>query len=240
MHGIIHAQTNEPADVIVPYDELARVNLPVSVAQWDKMLAGQVDSPNHIWPFQDADTAAEDIIGASDLVDSDDPSLFGKSVDDWTRNAVGFTENIGEAGVLAGTVALGSVTLLLLCSASLPITISTHVLNYNYTDVYVKTNGHLQMVTGDTTEGAIDVVDSVIPVLVSINSVDETVKLYTASEKLTGTYTESDDDLLSLYTSAGTRNGVDFLYGAAWDDYSVTDDQARTLLTSLGFSVSWS
>lgn len=240
---------------LVTRDATSGIRCPASSAEWTDFLAyygSPVAAPADLWLCQEASGNLADTIGGNTLTANASPA-YQQTVTGWTRKAVQFTVNTASqrfTAVIAGLAPaahsvmwIGYIELTADPSSSRAVIDvgvgGTTLLIQHTTTGLIRCN--CASVTADSSGSHTGI--GVFPLVMVYDRTNSTVKVYTGTEKITGTYSALvTGTVQGIGAGSGSSTGQNTVYLAAWADSAaeVSDANLKTLLQNLGWSISWS
>lgn len=255
-HGLIHSvkHNGTPYGFTpvpgVTLDALARKHVPANATEWTTMMtASGIGSGN---PFalhllQDASGNPADAIGAFPLTASGTGLGYNGAVAGWTRTGVTMTDaGTGQlftsAAGLADPTTTSYLGLVYAVASAIPAASRWFVTTANNQHArLMAVSGKLNGMSGvNTVDSALSIINIVEPVVIRVNVTTTTTTITGLNDKLVPTYTApSAGKLMGLGGTSGPT--ATYLY-AAWFSGAaaeLSDAQIRTLLQTLGWTVTW-
>ena len=230
----------------VPKDATSGIYCPVTLADWNTVLttAGLATGlVSHSWTCQDASGNLVDHIGSLALTAANTPS-YGTAVSGWTRKAVSWSLNSTSSfsGNTEVDFSTGDGTLLMYQYASTPGATKAYAGLGNNQTAEILSTGKAQMKSGVNVAGGVGSIGdgTVRPIVIGYSKLGSAVKLYTDADKIAPTFTASGS---ATIIGVGSFSGVQTPAGGclliAFLPSVLSDANLKTLLQTLGFTISW-
>jgi len=206
-----------------------------------------IPAANHLWRLQEAAGNPADTIGAKTMTASG--VAYQKSIVGWTRKAIGgpgTATNTNFFNAAMVDTATTSFAVLMLAQFANPTGGLRSFLSYGVPALQCPmSTAKIRLREGASiTDSSSNHDGAVRPFFIVFNVTASSLKLYTDLEKLSVTFSASSGTTLQAFTSTTVDTGSnDFLWMAAWDGAAaetVTDAQAKTYITGMGYSPPWS
>jgi len=241
--------------VDVSQDATSSIYCPSDEAEWTTTLAAASitsGNPSNLWLLQEASGNPADTIGGATLTANATP-LYEQTVTGWTRKAVGMNDGSSSNFSSSSVVNLSTTPYLRLAYVKLTATpAATRELmgigattSHRYVTISNAPVYGAQIISGAGVSGASNPSTDVRPVIVAVNRTDSTFKVYTDQEIITGNWVNPGaGSALVIFGNAGAGHlspPSRVLYAAGFSGAAslLSDAQVRTLLQTLGWTISW-
>jgi PKD repeat protein len=228
--------------------------VPQTVAEWNAIISAaglSAGAPSAIWLMQDASGNAVDVTGTFPLTASGTGLSYQNAVSGWSAKAINFTDN-GTNALTTTSASLpdastGDYMLVMWIATTLAglreiVQIGTPAASALRAETTA--TPRLQLVNGTTTVGTTNPIGATVyPLVLQGSATLSAQALYTAGEKIVGTYAARAGKSFILGNSARTSAQMSILYAAMFTGTAAqrTSAQIKTLLTQMGVTgIPWS
>lgn len=238
----------------VSQDATSLKYVPADATEWGiTMTAAGIasGSPSNLWTCQVAAGSLTAQIGAVGLSVSGSPT-YQNAVTGWTRKSVNMADGGASVGFTTSSIQnLSTTSGLLFAYIALTGTPAAerslmgmgNSTDHRYAAVtttpYIKAHG----LAGATVTGTNAPGTTVHPVFLKVDRSRSHYRLYTDAEMLAPAWTNpgAGGSLLGLGTMIGSSGPAAYLYAGFFSGTAaeLSDDQVRTLMTTLGWTVAW-
>lgn len=232
-------------------DATSGIYCPSSAAEWQAL---GLTAPSSLWLCQEASGNAADTIGSVTLTASGSPT-YQQTITGWSRKGFGATQVANQkfsaaAGAGPNPSSTSCMMLVYFEATSTPAGIREvfTIANTSTTEMSCRINSTpLMRVTckNVTANGVSNPTSTGLqPGVLVYDRTNSTATLFTGQEKISGTFSASVTDSAKGFFAASS--GTSFLghiaFGAEWSGASaeLTSTQVKAILTTLGWSISWS
>lgn len=222
----------------VTLDTAAQKHAPATDGEWTLLMSAAglaTGNPTHAWLHSAAASPMPDVIGADAMTLAAAAITWQAAKAGWSR--VGTQWDDGSIATLLTAATYNSSTLLLAYVGLTATPAASRSVAYAQGEVGIETT---RAYSGDTDNGAADAGTTVRPVLLKVDRTGSVKKIYTDQETIAQTYASATNVAgfgSVIVNAAPMWVGYSALFtGAAAE---ISDEQVRTLLQTLGWTVAW-